>query len=89
MNDNDNLVLIEYSVYEREIMENKMLIQELRDTIDNQRETIDRLNNIINELERYITSNYEYYTGVNDVSLAKKLVYKDLLDKLKELKENK
>ncbi len=50
---------------------------------------IERLNNIINELGKYIFQNYEYYTGVNDVSLAIKRTYKDLLDKLKELKEVK
>ena len=49
----------------------------------------ERLNNIINELERYTLSNYKYYTGVNDVSLARKQVYKDMLGILKELKENK
>lgn len=42
-----------------------LLIQELRDTIDNQREEIDRLNNIINELkwkpiEEYDKSNYDW-----------------------------
>ena len=33
-----------------EIKEKDLLIQELRDTIDNQKETIDRLNNIINTI---------------------------------------
>ena len=36
-----------------EIKEKDLLIQELRDTIDNQREEIDRLNNIIYGITRF------------------------------------
>lgn len=49
-------------------------------------EEIERLNNIINELEKYLLINYEYYTGCNEISKAKKDISKDLLDKLQELK---
>ncbi len=38
-----------------------LLIQELRDTIDNQREEIDRLNNILDKLEKiFIEDDYQY-----------------------------
>ena len=46
---------------------------------------LDKYKNIVDELERYIKTNYDYYTEVNDVNLAKKYVYKDLLDKIKNL----
>ena len=63
-----------------------LLIQELRDTIDNQREEIERLNNIINELEKDIKIQLSQ-GGPREI---RDLVdgY-DILDKLKELKENK
>ena len=63
--------------------------QELRDTIDNQKEEIDRLNNIINELEKWLRKN------INDINayfentpFGIEDTYKEVLDKLKELKEN-
>ena len=46
-------------------------------------EEIERLNNIIKEVREYAKTNYKYYTGVNDVSLARKQVHKEYLDILK------
>ena len=63
-----------------------LLIQELRDTIDNQREEIDRLNNIINEFEKWIRDNRA--TGLAQNHNLTVIFADMLLDKLKELKEN-
>ena len=68
-----------------------LLIQELRDTIDNQREEIDRLNNIIDEFEDWLVKqrirNSEWDNFViKDTRLGIPITY--LLDKLKALKEN-
>ena len=74
--------------------EKDLLIQELRDTIDNQREEIDRLNNIINELEKWLEDNLgscrtnQNYTS-NQIYNLKEDTYYRCLDKLKALKENK
>lgn len=52
-----------------------------------QQET-ERLYNIINELEKYLTNNYESLLGMKEeANVYCKLVNKDILDKLKELKE--
>lgn len=76
-----------------------LLIQELRDTIDNQREEIDRLNNIINELEntianfieghteRYLDWKYDREIYLAESNILQKL-FDTYLDKLKALKEN-
>ena len=79
-----------------------LLIQELRDTIDNQKEEIDRLNNIINELEKwlneYYKSNRKWYNA--ELSNHDKQYYEEIyrntefmivkfLKQLKKLKENK
>lgn len=67
-----------------------LLIQELRDTIDNQKETIDRLNNIINELEKWLTKNLDdIYAYFENTPFGIEDTYKEVLNKLKELKENK
>ena len=73
-----------------EIKEKDLLIQELRDTIDNQREEIDRLNNIINELEKWINKNInDINTYFENTPFGVEDTYKEVLDKLKALKENK
>ena len=57
---------------------------------------IERLNNIIDELEKYVNSKIIYLKDSNELDedtilycLHKRDVYKEILDKLKELKENK
>lgn len=65
-----------------------LLIQELRDTIDNQRETINRLNNIITELEKFLSEvdiAQRYRENIPNDHIT---IYNIILDKLKELKEN-
>ena len=47
--------------------------------ICNLQQEIERLQNIIKEAREYAKSNYKYYTGVNDVSLARKQVHKEYL----------
>ena len=69
-----------------EIKEKDLLIQELRDTIDNQKEEIDRLNNIINELEKYLIEHIDEYREMEQDAMFE---FGLVLDKLKELKENK
>ena len=64
-----------------------LLIQELRDTIDNQREEIDRLNNIIDELEKWLNED-EYFNGRKLRKDYITVLVTDVLDKLKALKEN-
>ena len=61
-----------------------LLIQELRDTIDNQKEEIDRLNNIINELEKWLKELKDMESFADNLAIIN-----TILDKLKELKENK
>ena len=60
--------------------------QKLRDTIDNQREEIERLNNIINELEKYLIEHIDEYREMEQDAMFE---FGLVLDKLKELKENK
>ena len=43
-----------------------LLIQELRDTIDNQREEIDRLNNIINDFDEWLLGEQMMFYKSND-----------------------
>ena len=62
---------------------NKMSNDELIGIIKAQRFEIDRLNNIINELEEYILNHYIVGHTIQNASLD------GILDKLKELKENK
>ena len=69
------------------VSEIDLLIQELRDTIDNQKEEIDRLNNIINELKKWLEDNIEY--GDDDYYDMKAMGVESALNKLKALKENK
>lgn len=69
-----------------------LLIQELRDTIDNQREEIDRLNNIINGLEEYINPYLYMLNGIQDRDIYEQCQlddFTDVMEKLQELKENK
>ena len=47
---------------------------------------IDRLNNIINELEKWCNNGIK--NGIH-IAYEQELEYEDVLDKLKELKENK
>lgn len=81
------------------VSEIDLLMQELRDTIDNQKEEIDRLKNIINGLEKILKEEVkELYNEENPVLLdetyikyatERKMAYMYILNKLKELKENK
>ena len=66
-----------------EIKEKDLIIQELRDTIDNQREEIDRLNNIINGLEKYLIEHIDEYRDMEQDAMFE---FGLVLDKLKELK---
>ena len=66
------------------VSEIDLLIQELRDTIDNQKEEIDRLNNIINELEKWLKELKDMESFADNLAIIN-----TILDKLKELKENK
>ena len=73
-----------------EIKEKDLLIQELRDTIDNQREEIDRLNNIISQIETLIINHNcdtgDIYYKYNGKYLKSEL--KERIIELVELKEN-
>lgn len=82
-----------------------LLIQELRDTIDNQKEEIDRLNKLLDETrlselhKEYVITELEKYCEQqmnisrdlreNQYCLGRYDSNQDTLDKLKELKENK
>ena len=66
------------------VSEIDLLIQELRDTIDNQKEEIDRLNNIIDELEKWLNELKDMESFADNLAIIN-----TILDKLKELKENK
>lgn len=51
---------------------------------------IERLNNIINELEKYLKEIMESYGYENDITdRIEKIAVKNILNKLKELKEGK
>lgn len=56
-----------------------------KQVIEDMQQEIDRLNNIINELEKYIEK------GINNCKMfpTAEMAYQLILDKLKELKENK
>ena len=73
-----------------EIKEKNLLIQELRDTIDNQREEIDRLNNIISQIETLVINHNcdtgDIYYKYNGKYLKSEL--KERIIELVELKEN-
>lgn len=69
------------------VSEIDLLIQELRDTIDNQREEIDRLNNIISELEKWLIDKQDLTCGCG-ITVDYLYAYENCLDKLKELKED-
>ena len=73
-----------------EIKEIDLLIQELRDTIDNQREEIDRLNVVINKYRIGIEDMWVDNAGEDTWIYNGKdfLSREEFLDKLKELKEN-
>lgn len=69
-----------------------LLIQELRDTIDNQREEIDRLNNIIDELNEDIPCLLEIINrNEKDIKIYQDewIAVRGTEERLKELKENK
>ena len=70
INNYETDMIIEEKELYNEVLSNKMLIQELRDTIDNQKEEIDRLNNII---ETYKNAN-EYHQ--NKIEELEKLLRK-------------
>ena len=60
-----------------------------KNVFENLRE-IERLNNIIDELERYLEQEWLEWKDVEDsVVKHEAQAYKDILDKLKELKERK
>lgn len=73
------------------VSEIDLLIQELRDTIDNQREEIDRLNNIISQIETLVINHNcdtgDIYYKYNGKYLKSEL--KERIIELVELKENK
>lgn len=54
------------------------------------RKEIDRLNNVINELEKWLSENTEKMHNISgdDFTTVGQAVYQEVLDKLKELKEN-
>ena len=89
----DDFEIVGNIMYKKNIQNTEidLLIQELRDTIDNQREEIDRLNNIINELEKWVKENNTNNRDIYGYEMEDtKVIYlDDFLDKLKELKENK
>lgn len=59
----------------------------LNDLVLKQKEEIERLNNIVNELEKYIINFKEDYEKNDFQRNAKVYIYwKDLIDKLQELK---
>lgn len=66
---------------------------ELIEEINKKEDEIDRLNNIINELEKWCLSwkeNDKYcYLASNDKDKCRYDIWEEVLDKLKELKENK
>lgn len=68
----------------QEYIENFSSIQDSYDYYFEQQKEIDRLNNIIDELEKYIGQ--EWYCFDNESIEFK--VARDILNKLKELKEN-
>ena len=56
-------------------------------TIEQQKKEIDRLNNIINELEEYLKKLYIQRKDRSSYKYGQD--YKEILNKLQELKENK
>lgn len=66
-----------------EIKEKNLLIQELRDTIDNQREEIDRLNNIIDKQDRKIKLAIKIFEHINKI-YGESPSINDVIDELKE-----
>lgn len=64
--------------------DSKQFIQNLVDKKDKE---IERLNNIINELEKYLKEVMESYGYENDITdRIEKMAVKNILNKLKELK---
>lgn len=68
INNYETDMIIEEKELYNEVLSNKILIQELRDTIDNQREEIDRLNK---EYERIYNENCKLRENhnINDITL--------------------
>jgi len=74
----------------KDIIYPTMVIRSQAETIELQEKEIDRLNNIINELEKHLNQEILEWKDNND-DWIKAQVQEDkiILDKLKELKENK